>query len=78
MSGDRDKRITKLEQKRKPRPKLIVAWRDAPRESEEQAIARRCPKGVPANAKLVICSWESPEEPPGPSRRQPADRCPTA
>jgi len=60
MSSGRDKRISRLEQKRRPRAKVIVAWHDAPRESEEQAIARRCPKGVPANASLVICSWEIP------------------
>lgn len=58
MSNGRDKRISRLEQKRRPRPKVIVAWRNAPGESDEQAIARRCPKGVPANACLIVCSWQ--------------------
>ena len=58
MSSARDKRISRLEQKRRPRTKVIVAWRNTPEESDEQAIARRCPNGVPANASLVICSWQ--------------------
>ena len=59
MTTDRDKRISKLERKRSSRAKVIIAWRDAVKESADEAIARRCPKGVPANASLVVCSWQN-------------------
>ena len=59
MTTDRDKRISKLESKRSSRAKVIIAWRDAAKESADEAIARRFPKGVPANANLVVCSWQN-------------------
>jgi hypothetical protein len=58
MNTSRGRRLEKLEQKRRPRGKIIYAWRDAPRESAARAIARRCPKGAPSGARLVICSWQ--------------------
>jgi hypothetical protein len=58
MTTDRDKRISKLERKRSSRAKVIFAWRDAANETADDAIARRCPKGVPTNASLVVCSWQ--------------------
>jgi hypothetical protein len=64
MNTSRDRRLARLEQAQlaqEPRPtdKIIYVWRDAPRESAEQAIARRCPNGVPPGACLVICSWQA-------------------
>jgi hypothetical protein len=58
MNGSRDRRLAKLEQHRRPAPRILHVWRDAPMESAKQAIARRFPKGVPAGARLVICSWQ--------------------
>ena len=69
MNTSRDRRVSKLEQKRKPRAKIIYAWRNAPRESAARAIARRCPKGVPSGARLVICSWQAAP----PAKIPPAD-----
>ena len=64
MNPSRDRRLAKLEranleQEPRPRARTIYLWRDAPRESAEQAVARRCPNGAPAGARLVICSWQS-------------------
>ena len=71
MNTSRDRRLARLElaqertqQAQEPGPKgrIIYVWRDAPRESTEQAIARRCPEGVPSGACLVICSWQTEAE----------------
>jgi hypothetical protein len=69
MNTNRDRRIARLEQDRRPKGKIIYAWRDAPLESAKQAIARRCPKGVPSGARLVICSWRADGKPLQPARR---------
>jgi len=58
MNTGRDKRLAKLEQKRRPRARTFYVWRDAPMETAKQAIARHFPEGVPAGARLVICSWQ--------------------
>jgi hypothetical protein len=68
MNTSRDRRLTRLElaqaaQAPRRRDKIIYAWRNGPGESVAQAIARRCPEGVPAGARLVICSWEAEGEP---------------
>ena len=68
MNGDRDKRLAKLEQDRRPAARILYVWRDAPRESTKEAIARCFPKGVPAGARLVICSWQVDGEPLQPAR----------
>ena len=57
--SDRDKRITRLERKPGRKPKIVFVWRDVLRESEEQAIARRYPKGVPAGTEILICRWQT-------------------
>jgi hypothetical protein len=57
MSGSKEKRVAELEQDRRPAPIVLYVWRDRPGETTEQAIARRFPDGVPAGARLVICSW---------------------
>ncbi len=62
MNGNRDRRLAKLEQDRQPAAKILYVWRDGPTESAEEAIARRFPAGVPAGARLVICSWQFDDE----------------
>jgi hypothetical protein len=58
MNSNRDRRLAKLEQHRRPAARILYVWRNAPMESAEEAIARRFPAGVPAGAHLVICSWQ--------------------
>ena len=58
--SDRDRRLTRLERKPGRKPRVILVWRDVPHESAEEAIARRCPKGVPAGTEVVVCSWQEP------------------
>jgi hypothetical protein len=36
----------------------LYVWRNAPAETTEEAIARTFPGGLPADARLVICSWQ--------------------
>jgi hypothetical protein len=57
MKGRHNERISKLEQERRPPPRVLYAWRDRPGETIAQAIARSFPDGVPAGARLVVCSW---------------------
>ena len=58
MNAGHDKRLAKLEQERRPSAKTLIVWRDRPGETTQQAIARSFPHGVPADARLVICSWQ--------------------
>ena len=58
MSDGRDRRLAKLERCRRPSVKTLYVWRDAGKETGEEAIARCFPKGVPAGARLVICSGQ--------------------
>ena len=63
MNASRDRRIArlehaKLEQERRPAAKVFYVWRNAPTETTEEAIARTFPHGLPADARLVICSWQ--------------------
>jgi len=61
MNGSRDKRLATLEQARaehEQRSRTFCVWRDAPMETAKAAIARHFPKGVPAGARLVVCSWQ--------------------
>ena len=58
MSGSQDKRIAKLEQERRPAARVLYVWRDRPGETTEQAIARSYPGGVPADARLIVFSWQ--------------------
>jgi hypothetical protein len=57
MNGGHDKRVAKLEQERRPAARVFFVWLDGPRQTTQQAIARRFPAGVPAHTRLVICSW---------------------
>ena len=57
--SDKDRRLTRLERKPGRKPKVVLVWRDVLRESEEQAVARRYPKGPPAGAEIVICRWQT-------------------
>jgi hypothetical protein len=63
MNGGRDKRLGKLELKRRPVARTFYLWRDGAGETLEQAIARSFPDGVPQGARLVIYSWQSAEGP---------------
>jgi len=62
MNGRHDRRLAKLELDLRPAATLFYVWRDRPRETARQAIARRFPAGVPADARLVICSWQAAGE----------------
>ena len=64
MNANRDRRLAKLEQAKReqePRPaaRVLYAWRNGPAETTEEAIARNFPRGLPADARLVICSWQA-------------------
>jgi hypothetical protein len=48
----------KLEQERRLATKVFYVWRNGPAESTKAAIARTFPRGLPADARLVICSWQ--------------------
>ena len=58
MNASHDRRIARLEQKRRPAANVFYVWRNAPMESAEEAIARTFPHGLPADARLVVCSWQ--------------------
>ena len=58
MNGSHEKRLAKLERERRPAANVLYVWRNAPTETTEEAIARSFPGGVPADACLVICSWQ--------------------
>jgi hypothetical protein len=65
MNASHDRRIARLEQAKleregRPAANVFYVWRNAPMESAEEAIARRFPAGVPADARLVVCSWQIP------------------
>jgi hypothetical protein len=62
MSDGRDRRLARLERCRRPSVETLYFWRDAGKETGEEAIARCFPKGVPAGAKIVICRWRVPRE----------------
>ena len=62
MNGRRDRRLAKLEQDRRPAVRILYVWRDGLMKSAKKTIARRFPKGLPAGARLVICSWQFDEE----------------
>jgi hypothetical protein len=57
MSGSRQKRLAKLERKRRPAERGVLLWYDAARETAEQATARRFPEGVPPGVRLHIFRW---------------------
>ena len=62
MSGNKDKRLAKLERKRPP-ARLVIVWRDrATGWTPEEAIARRFPDGVPPGAEIILFSWMLPGE----------------
>jgi hypothetical protein len=64
MSGNRDKRLAKLERKRRPEGETFVIWRNrAAGWTYEEAIARRFPDGVPPGAKISFFSWLTPDDP---------------
>jgi hypothetical protein len=58
MNAIHDRRLTKLEQKRRPAVRVLYVWRNGPAETTKEAIARHFPGGLPADARLVICSWQ--------------------
>jgi hypothetical protein len=64
MSGNRDKRLAKLERKRRPAGETFIVWRDRAKGwTEEEAIARRFPEGVPRGAQIVLFSWLTEDDP---------------
>jgi hypothetical protein len=58
VNASHDRRLTKLEQERRPAANVLYVWRNAPTETTEEAIARAFPDGLPKDAQLVICSWQ--------------------
>ena len=58
MNASHDRRIARLERKRRPAANVFYVWRNAPTETTEAAIARTFPHGLPADARLVVCSWQ--------------------
>ena len=67
MSGNRDKRLGKLERKRRPAGETFIVWRDRARgETQEQAIARRFPDGVPPGAQIIHIGWLTDDDPKDP------------
>ncbi len=63
MNASHDRRLAKLEQARlepesRRAARVFYVWRNAPAETTEEAIARNFPGGLPANARLMICSWQ--------------------
>ena len=63
MNASHDRRLSKLEQaklegKRRPAARILYVWRNGPAETTKEAIARNFPGGSPADARLVICSWQ--------------------
>ena len=58
MNASHDRRIARLEQERRPAANVYYVWRNAPAETTEEAIARHFPGGLPADARLMICSWQ--------------------
>ena len=69
MSGARHERVAMLRRKRRPRERTVLLWYDAARETAEQATARRFPKGVPPQVRLLILRWLTKDE----SESAPAD-----
>ncbi len=62
MSGNKDKRLAKLERKR-PTGQTFIVWLDrAAGWTAEEAIARRFPDGEPPGAKIILVSWMLPGE----------------
>jgi hypothetical protein len=62
-NASHDRRLARLEQaklerERRPSTNVFYVWRNAPAETAEAAIARTFPRGLPADAQLVICSWQ--------------------
>ena len=63
MSGNKNKRLAKLEKKRQPAGQTFLVWRDrAAGWTVEEAIARRFPDGEPPGAKIIMFSWLLPGE----------------
>jgi hypothetical protein len=58
VNASRDRRLARLEQERRPAAKVFHVRRNAPTETTKAAIARTFPHGLPADARLVICSWQ--------------------
>ena len=64
MSGNRDKRLAKLERKRRPAAKTVFVWLDrAAGWTQEEAIARSFPDGEPPGAQIVFISWLTDDDP---------------
>jgi hypothetical protein len=62
MSRGQDKRIAKLERKRRP-AKIIMIWQDREKGwTQEEAIARAYPEGVPPGAQIMLLSWPTRAE----------------
>ena len=57
MNGTRHKRLATLRRKHRPTERTVMLWYDAERETAEQATARRFPKGVPPQVRLLILRW---------------------
>jgi len=63
MSGNKGKRLAKLERKRRPAPKIVMVWHDrAAGWTEEEAIARAFPEGEPPGVQIMLFSWMTPAD----------------
>jgi hypothetical protein len=61
MSWSRDRRLAKLERRRPAAGGMVLVWR-VEGESEEEAIARDFPNGVPPGVQPRIIRWLRPGE----------------
>jgi hypothetical protein len=61
MSGSRDRRLAKLERRRPAAGGIVLVWR-VENETEEEAIARDFPHGVPPGVQPRIIRWLRPGE----------------
>ena len=62
MNGGRDKRLGKLELKRRPVARTFYLWRDGAGETLEQVIARSFPDGKPPGAQIRFISWMTADD----------------
>jgi hypothetical protein len=63
MGGHLARRLSRLEQEVTPAMRVAYVWWKCPEEeTEEQAIAKHFPDGVPADVRVVLLRWLTPGE----------------
>ena len=60
MGGNLGRRLIRLEQEATPAMRVAHVWICPEEETEEQAIARQFPDGVPADVRVVLVRWLTP------------------